>query len=215
VVIKKSKTVREQAYEELKMHIIEGKIKPGTKIIETTYSKIFNISRTPLREAIRMLELEGYVEVQPHGGVTVKSITKEDINEIYKIRIALEGIILEEVIKRHTEKDIKSLENIINNTLQYINTQKENDEIFKLFSELNNILYSIAGLNKISEMIKNITSYLRRFRRLSIESKIRKEIAMNDHKNLIAAIKEKDLTKALELNKIHLKRSRDFIISNL
>ena len=100
MVIEKNKSMREKVYDSLKEMIIDGVIQPGERIIETEYSNKFQISRTPIREAIRMLELEGLVESLSTGGVIVKIFTKEEISEIYKIRIALEGIILEEIIKK-------------------------------------------------------------------------------------------------------------------
>ena len=107
--IEKSKPMRELVYEELKRLIIDGEIEAGERIVETDYAQKFQISRTPIREAIRMLELEGFIESQPKGGVIVKEIGKEDIEEIYRIRIALEGIIIDEVIKKVTAKDIEKV----------------------------------------------------------------------------------------------------------
>ena len=100
MIIEKNKSMREKVYDTLKQMIIDGVIKPGERIIETEYSNKFQISRTPIREAIRMLELEGLVESQTTGGVIVKTLTREEISEIYKIRIALESLIIEEIIKK-------------------------------------------------------------------------------------------------------------------
>lgn len=108
MIIEKNKSMREKVYDTLKQMIIDGVIKPGERIIETEYSNKFQISRTPIREAIRMLELEGLVESQTTGGVIVKTLTREEISEIYKIRIALESLIIEEIIKKINNQDIKN-----------------------------------------------------------------------------------------------------------
>jgi len=215
MVIKKSKSVRELVYEELKKLIIEGEIKPEGRIVETEYAQKFQISRTPIREALRMLELEGFVESHSRGGVTVKSITKNDIEEIYRIRIALEGVILEEVINKAKKKDIRKLERLMEDTEDLIDEGEDDKEVFKLFSEFNDTLYSIADLNRVTGMIKNLNLYLRRFRKMAIESGDRKEVAFRDHKDIVEAIKSKEIDKAKEINKIHLERSKDFIKANI
>ncbi len=215
MVIKKSKSVRELVYEELKRLIIEGEIQPEERIVETEYAEKFQISRTPIREALRMLELEGFVESKSKGGVMVKSIKKSDIDEIYRIRIALEGVILEEVINNAKKKDIRRLERLMEDTEDLIDESGEDKEVFKLFSEFNDTLYDIANLNRVTEMITNINLYLRRFRRMAIESGDRKEVAFNDHRAIVEAIKEKAVEEARSINKIHLERSRDFIKGNI
>ncbi|GLI57508.1 GntR family transcriptional regulator [Propionigenium maris DSM 9537] len=215
MVIKKSKSVRELVYEELKRLIIEGEIQPEERIVETEYAEKFQISRTPIREALRMLELEGFVESKSKGGVMVKSIKKSDIDEIYRIRIALEGVILEEVINNAKKKDIRRLERLMEDTEDLIDESGEDKEVFKLFSEFNDTLYDIASLDRVTEMITNINLYLRRFRRMAIESGDRKEVAFNDHRAIVEAIKEKAVEEARSLNKVHLERSRDFIKANI
>ncbi|WP_320045820.1 GntR family transcriptional regulator [uncultured Ilyobacter sp.] len=215
MVIQKNRPMRERVYEILKKMIIDGEISPEEKIVETEYAEKFQISRTPLREAIRMLELEGYVESHSKGGVIVKNCTKEDVEEIYKIRIALEGIILEEVIKKSSQSDIKKLENILKETKKIMVENKNNDDVFKLFSKFNNTLYSIAKMSRVEDLIKNMNLYLKRFRKMAVEDFERKKQASDDHVELVNAIKEKDINKALEINKIHLERSKNFIISEI
>jgi DNA-binding GntR family transcriptional regulator len=215
MIIQKNKPMRERVYEILKKMIINGEISPEEKIIETEYAKKFEISRTPLREAIRMLELEGYVEPHDKGGVVVTNCTKEDVEEIYRIRIALEAMILEEVIKKSAKLDIDKLEAIMIETEKAMNENKNASGVFKLFSKFNDTLYSIAKMKRVQDLIKNMNQYLKRFRQMAVDDFDRKKQAYEDHKELINAIKEKDINKALDINKIHLERSKNFIIANL
>lgn len=211
MIIQRNKSMREKVYEVLKEMIIEGKIAQGERIIETEYSNKFQISRTPIREALRMLELEGLVISNTTGGVLVKKFTKEEIIEVYKIRIALEGIILEEVIQKASKNDIKVIENILEKTnLELANDNLE--KVFELFSNFNSILYDIAKVPRVTSMINNINLYLKRFRKLSIDNKTRKKEAFNDHLQIFQCIKNKDLKKALEINKDHLEKSMTFMI---
>lgn len=214
MIIEKNKSMREKVYDMLKQLIIDGEIAPGERIIETEYSNKFQISRTPIREAIRMLELEGLVESQATGGVTVKKITEDEIVEVYKIRIALEGIILEEVIKKANASDIKKLEKIIRDTKKALKTGNTST-VFELFSLFNATLYDIASLSKVTGMINNINLYLKRVRRLSIDDPVRKEDAFTDHENIVEAIKKRDLSTAIFINRAHLEKSMIFILSRL
>ena len=202
MIIEKNKSMREKVYDTLKQMIIDGVIKPGERIIETEYSNKFQISRTPIREAIRMLELEGLVESQTTGGVIVKTLTREEISEIYKIRIALESLIIEEIIKKINNQDIKKLEKVLKNTKKAFEV-KDIEKVFSLFTEFNQILYDIASLPKVTGMINNINLYLKRFRKLSIDNPSRKEEAFEDHVQILEAIKNKELSTAISINRMH------------
>lgn len=214
MIIEKNKSMREKVYDLLKQMIIDGFIKPGERIIETEYSNKFQISRTPIREAIRMLELEGLIESQATGGVIVKVITPEEISEIYKIRIALEGIIIEEVIKKGTTQDIKKIEKVLKDTKKAFEN-KNTEKVFQLFTEFNQNLYNIANLPKVTNMINNINLYLKRFRKLSIDNPSRKEEAFEDHIQILEAIKRKEISSAIAINRMHLEKSMNFILSKL
>ena len=214
MIIEKNKSMREKVYDTLKQMIIDGVIKPGERIIETEYSNKFQISRTPVREAIRMLELEGLVESQTTGGVIVKTLTREEISEIYKIRIALESLIIEEIIKKINNQDIKKLEKVLKNTKKAFEV-KDIEKVFSLFTEFNQILYDIASLPKVTGMINNINLYLKRFRKLSIDNPSRKEEAFEDHVQILEAIKNKELSTAISINRMHLEKSMNFILSKL
>ncbi|MEI6856563.1 GntR family transcriptional regulator [Psychrilyobacter sp.] len=215
MIIQKSKRMRELVYDQLKALVIDGTLQPGSRIIETDYAEKFQISRTPIREAIRMLELEGLVESQSKGGVTVTGINKLDIDEIYKIRIALEEVILKEVILQANSDGIQKLDDLMKETKNLLNDENRMNDVFDLFSSFNDLLYEIAKLNRVTEMIKNLNFYMKRFRKMAIDSGARKEIAFQDHKAIVEAIKEKNIIKTLKLNKMHLERSRNFIINIL
>lgn len=214
--------IKEIVYNKLRDMIISGEIKPGTRIIETEYSEKFKVSRTPVREAIRMLELENFVEYNAYGGVIVPVITKSDIEEIYKIRIALEAVIIEEVIQNIHEQDISKIEILLSNTDLLMNDVEKCEstelktlifnKIFDNFSEFNIILYEVANTPRVIDLIKHVNSFLKRFRKLSVDNNVQRISAHKSHIALFEAIKEKKLAKALKLNKLHLEKSRDFIM---
>ena len=111
-----------------------------------------------------------------------------------KIRITLEGIILEEVIQKATEDDIKIIEKILEDTKVEIEN-KNLEKVFELLSKFNFVLYEIAKVPRVMGMINNINLYLKRFRKLCIDNTIRKEEAFNDHVQILECIKIKILKK--------------------
>lgn len=212
--IAKTKSIREQVYFKLKELIINGDIESGSKIVELDYAKKFDVSRTPVREALRMLELEGLVTTCDKGGVTVKFISKEDIRQIYEIRIALENLIIEEVINKKNI-NLKKIEKICEKTKKLIDEKKDIDEIIKFFSEFNNALYELSGLTHVGKLITNLNQYTKRFRRLCLIDEKRLNEAYCEHMELIKAIEEKNKDKAIEINREHLLKSRDVVFKKL
>lgn len=211
--ITKTKSMREQVYDNLKEMIINGEIKSGTKIVELEYAKKFDVSRTPVREALRMLELEGLVDNSEKGGVTVTFISKEDIRQVYEIRIALENLVIEEIIKQK-KINLRKIEKNFEKTKKYMDDNRSIDDIIKLFSEFNHELYELSGLYHVSKLILNINQYTKRFRRLCLFNETRLKEAYEEHLKLIDAIKNKDRERAIKINTEHLIKSRDFVFGN-
>ena len=104
-----NKPIRESTYETLKQAIILGEIPAGSRLIETAYAESMHISRTPLREAFRKLELDGLVEYVARRGVVVSAFTIGDIEEIFTIRNALMMLIVPSIIANITEDDLTKL----------------------------------------------------------------------------------------------------------
>lgn len=212
MIIKKKTSIREQVYDYLKGEIVNGRIKEETRIVEEEYAEKLNISRTPIREALRMLEFEGFVEAREKGGVTVPRATKKDVEEVIKIRIALETVILEEVFECVTPEDIQNLEN----NLKYVDTivqdDKNSSEVFKYFSEFNKTLYEISNLPRVVALINNLNLYLKRFRKISANNTTRRLNAHKDHLEIVKYIKENNKEEALRVNKRHLAEAKEFLL---
>ncbi|MEG0068936.1 GntR family transcriptional regulator [Cetobacterium sp.] len=215
MVIKKKKSIREQVYDYLKGEIVSGNIKEETRIVEEEYAEKLNISRTPLREALRMLELEGLVEAREKGGVTVPRTTKKDVEEVVKIRIALETVIFEELFEKVSQNDIKKLEENIRLVDEIVNDEKKSQEVFKYFSEFNKILYKISDLPRVIALINNLNLYLKKFRKISAESKERRLSAHKDHLKIVALIKEGKKEEAITVNRKHLLEAKEFLIKQV
>ena len=209
-----SKPVRDIAYETLKNAIISGELSAGVRIVETEYSKRLHISRTPLREALRKLELDGLVQYALRRGVVVKAFTIEDVNEIYTIRNALEMLTLPTIIEKATKEDIASLRE----KLQEMDIYVENNNIEKLSPlarAFHTQLTAISGMTRILRVIESQDQYITRFSAISIAKEERRHSAHQEHYELVDYIEKKDLARLTKLMKKHIERSKENCLSAL
>ncbi len=115
--IERHQTLREKILETIRDAILKGSLKPGERVSEPELAERFGISRTPIREAFRQLESEGYLEVIPRKGAVVASLSERDVEEFYAIKIILEGFAARMAAEKLSDKDIDRLE-AINTKLQ-------------------------------------------------------------------------------------------------
>lgn len=209
-----NKPLKDVVYESIRTTIIEGKIPAGERFIEKEYSQRLNISRTPVREALKQLESEGLVEYVPRIGAVVKRITKEDAIEIYKIRHSLELLVITSVMENITENEINEISELLTYTKKVYDEGKI-DETVDLFKEYNNLIYKISRMKRLPMMISNLNSYFTKFRSISFEREGRMELALKDHKDQLESIILKDVDMASQIIKRHLDNSLEIVLSEI
>lgn len=207
--MKVRKNISDNIYEIIKKNILSGDLKFGESISEIEYSEILNVSRTPLREAIKKLEIEGILERLPNGRLRIIEITEKKIKEIIQIRIALENIILDSIIKNR--KVISPLEENLILTKLYINTENWN-QARKLFSEFNKLLYKTSDLEFTVTIINQYDFIISKLRKDSLENVDRVKVAYEEHLEILENIKSGNLEKAKALNELHLLESQKNIL---
>lgn len=208
--LSQNRPIREVVYESLKGVLISGTIPVGERIIEKEYASRLNISRTPVRDALKQLETENLVEYIPRVGVVTKSITRDNVSEIYKIRESLEILILETAIANITDEEIDLInKNILES--QRMHEEDNVDEIVKLFEEFNWLIYKSSKMQILPSLIANLNSYLQRFRTISIQDKTRRNEAINEHTLILECIVNKDRDLGIETIKKHLNVSIDVV----
>ena len=206
-----NKPIREVVYESLRKTIISGVIPVGERIVEKEYAERLNISRTPVREALRRLELEELVEYLPRIGVVVKRISVEDVIEIYKIRHSLEVLAAVNAMDNITPEEIKEIEKLLDLTEQK-NEEGKIEDVIELFGEFNAKIYEASRMKRLAGMISKLNEYLQRFRNISISEKDRREKALKEHREILAAIIEKNSEVIDKLIERHLEDSLQVVI---
>jgi len=209
-----NKPIREVVYESLKKTIISGIIPVGERIVEKEYADRLNISRTPVREALRMLELEELVENIPRVGVVVKRISVEDVIEIYKIRHNLEVLASVTAMDNITEEEIKEIEELLKYTEEK-NREGDVKEVIRLFGVFNSKIYEASRMKRLASMISRLNEYLQRFRDISIAENERREKALQEHRDILKAIVDKDKDTIDGLIKRHLEDSLEIVLAEI
>lgn len=202
-----SKPIRDIAYETLKHAIIMGEIQAGTRIIETYYAEKLHISRTPLREALRLLELDGLVEYKERKGVIVSAFTIEDIEEIFMIRNALMMLLLPSVVENVREEDIARLKAI----LAKMDISQSNEDaaaLAVLNREFHGTIEHISDKIRILRVIDSQEEYIKRFSALAISSIVRRSNAHQEHHQMVALLQKRDLDGLCQLSQHHLEESK-------
>lgn len=211
-MVKDRKNVSDSIYEVIKENFLSGKLDFGDSIVESDYCKKYNISKTPLREAIKKLEIEGIVERYPNGRMGIMDIDEESIEEIIEIRISLENLIFKKIIKDGKIDEItKKLNQNLKLTEFYIESCNLN-EARKLFENFNEILYKFSGLKFTTKILKNYTFILSKLRNNSLKNEKRVRKAFGEHKLLVKYLEENNLEKLSELNTNHLLASKESIL---
>lgn len=189
--IERHQTLREKILETIRDAILKGSLKAGERVSEPELAERFGISRTPIREAFRQLESEGYLEVIPRKGAVVASLSERDIEEFYAIKIILEGFAARMAADNLTTKDIERLE-ATNERLQQIAKEGDVKNFFRIHNEFHEGFIRAAGNDKLYEMISQLVLRFKRLRLASLSQPGRMEISVEEHRNLIQAFKNHD-----------------------
>lgn len=193
----------EKIFEVVKEKILMGVLKPGDPLIEVKLAEELGVSRTPIREALRQLELEGLVYSIPHKGAFVAGVSAQDIEDIYAIRMLLDGLAARWAAQKITKEEEDELTEII--TLMELYTKKKDiPKVMKTDSNFHQLIYKASKSKPLEHVLSTFHSYVLRARTTSFETPGRLDEALNEHKLIYDAIVNKDPDKAEYYIKIHV-----------
>ncbi|MFT6349843.1 MAG: DNA-binding GntR family transcriptional regulator [Psychromonas sp.] len=213
----KEQTKSENLTAQLIEAIVSGEYSPGSKISETELARFFNVSRGPLREAMMRIEALNLVERIPHVGTRVATLSPEKLIEIYAVREALEGMAANLACKHITDQEIVGLEVLLEQHQEHIE-QVDGASYFHQQGDFD-FHYQIIKASRNSKLISllcdELYHLLRMYRYQSPSTQSRPTHALNEHFQLLTAIKERDAELAEMLMRRHIKRSRQLIENQL
>ncbi len=207
-------SLSQRVFKKLQNDILEGRYKTGDKMVELAISKDLGVSRTPIREALRQLELEGLVKSVHNKGIYVTNITEKDVNDIYVIRSLIEGQCAYWACENINEEQLERLEENI--YLREFHLQKGNlEQILKLDNEFHKILYEASASKILKNILTDLHKYVVRVRRMSLNDLSRAKMSVREHSKIVDAIKGKNPDRARELATLHTINSMRSIKSKL
>ena len=210
----KPRSIGDAVYDALRTAIITGDLPPGQRLIEHQLSLQMRTSRIPVREAIKKLEKDGLLEKLPKRGFVVKSMTKAEIEETFGIRAVLESYAAYLATERVTDVLIKRLEASIQ---AYKDALARNDveEMTAANAQFHETIYKASGSQKLHALINNFRDYISRYRKTLLVTREFARISLEDHVQMLSAMKEGDKERVEQLVRRHILRGKGIVIREM
>ena len=203
-------SLRGRVFQSIREDILSGRYEQNTVLKEAAIGAELGVSRTPVREALRQLELEGLVTIIPNRGAYVNMITAKDVQDIYVIRSMLEGLCARWATQSITDEQLDSMEETL--CLSEYHTSKKNyEKLYELDSLFHEQLYEAGGSRILNHILSDFHDYVKMVRKATISTSSRSVTSTEEHRAIFEAIKEKDPDKAEALAKEHVKHTIESI----
>jgi DNA-binding GntR family transcriptional regulator len=203
-----------KVFRQLQNDIINGEYQPGDYLVETKLSEELGVSRTPIREALKQLELEGLVMSIPGRGVIVRGITVKDIEDIYTIRTMIEGLAARWAAEKITEEELEELKEILDLQEFYTIRGDKSGNLLKLDSRFHDGIFNASKSRPLIHILSTFHHYAQRARGASLETPGRAQKVFEEHKAIFKAIFARDPNLAEKLTTEHIKNAALNIIKN-
>ncbi len=202
------KPLREVIFESLRQAIIMGELKPGERLMEIQFAEKMGVSRTPVREAIRKLELEGLVVMIPRKGAHVAELSVKDIIDVLEIRSSLDGLATKLAAERITEEELNNIKNNIQQFAQ--NMEKNNVQgLIKKDVEFHELIYKASRNEKLVHIATNLKDQIHRFRVVYLKDYSSPKELVKEHQDIYDALKKRDGIYAESLAGIHINNQQE------
>lgn len=196
-------SLRGRVFNKIREDILSGKYSQNEELKETSIGMELGVSRTPVREALRQLELEGLVNIIPNKGAYVNGISEKDIHDIYIIRSYLEGLCARWACENITQEQLDELEEIV--YLSEFHAKKEHHEqIVELDNKFHQLIYVASASKILNHVLTDFHHYVQRIRKITLASESRATNSNKEHTAILEAIKQRNGEKAEALAHEHI-----------
>ncbi len=203
--------LRDVVFNTLRQAILKGELKPGERLMELTLAERLGVSRTPIREAMRKLELEGLVVMVPRKGAQVADISEQDLNDVLEVRISLEHLAIEKACERMTEEDMSRLF-LASKSFERMISEGDLVQLAEADEAFHDMIYKGSGNKRLNQVLSNIREQMYRYRVEYLKEEETREQLLWEHQELTRAIRDRDVKKAQEISFHHLENQRQSII---
>ncbi|MDD7389493.1 MAG: GntR family transcriptional regulator [Lachnospiraceae bacterium] len=212
LVIADNIPLRDAVFETLREAILKGVLPPGQHLMEMQLAYQLGVSRTPVREAIRMLELEGLVNMVPRKGARVAAISEKSLCDVLEVRRALEELSVRLACTRMERDDLEKLDSI---NQQFIRACQSDDvvQIARIDESFHAVIYEAADNVKLLQLLNQMQNQMYRYRIEYIKMKDRRQILVEEHKKIIHSLARRDVDAATEATRTHIAHQEQYVMS--
>ncbi len=203
-----------RVYQELRAEIVGGKLAPGMPLVEARISEELGVSRTPVREALRLLEQDGLVETVPNKCTIVVGIDRQDISDTYDFRIPTFGLCAKWATERMTDEEISELKNHLE--LQEYYLQKGDfEKVSENDSKFHDLLYAGCRSRSVIQTMRNLHILSQRAREITPRTQERIALSVSEHRKIFEAIAARDSALAEKAAIDHLLTAKEHVLNLL
>lgn len=209
--INKFVSYTDQVYKELKSNILLGKIPTGTFLQERTIAEKLGVSRTPVREALKRLEVEGWVETIPWKGVIVKEIEEQDVIEVFQCRLANEIFMIKLITPNLTDEQIKDLQDIFLK-MEVAQQEGKGDKLIHEDREFHMYLAKLTKNLRLIQFLDNLSDQILRLGVKAITKESRSDEALSEHEKLLEALERRSVEAAVQAMEEHINQTHEVLM---
>ena len=206
--------LRDVVFNTLRRAILKGELKPGERLMEIALADKLGVSRTPSREAIRKLELEGLVVMAPRKGAKVASITERDLNDVLEVRKGMEVLAISLACKRITGEELEKLE-IIERDFQRLIESGNLTELAEMDVKFHDTIYHATNNQRLVQLLNNLREQMYRYRMEYLKDIAVRRTLAEEHKAICQALRERNQQQAEKYVSIHIDNQQKAIIRSL
>lgn len=201
----------ELVYRRLKERIISGSLAPDTRLIELSIAAEFSVSRTPVREALKRLAAENLVLADPARGMVVHAPDASEIEDVFVMREALDGLAARLAAHRVTPSELSRLKLILDSMRDAVENDRR-EQIVIANHRFHDVIYAAAGNRMLARVASDLRDYVRRFSTLPFASPGRVEHVVTEHEAILEALERHDPDAAEKASDKHLANAREYLV---
>ncbi len=191
----------------LRERILKGEYGIGERIKENRVADELKVSRTPIREAFKQLEEEGLIKTLPNRGSFALGLTREDIQDIYAVRTAVEALAIEWAVNRISVEEMETLEDVYER-MEFYTAKLESKRVLELNKDFHWIIYNASGSRFLAQILKSYQEFVEKTRKATVYNKDNLGTILFEHGQILESIQAKDGKRAVENIVTHLTNSR-------
>ena len=207
--------LRDVVFNTLRQAILKGELKPGERLMEIQLANKLGVSRTPVREAIRKLELEGLVLMIPRKGAEVAEITRQDMEDVLEVRTALEELAVKDACDHITDAQLSELKKASNEFKKALLEGKDLVTCADADMHIHDVILSATNNRRLIQMLNNLSEQMYRYRMEYLKDERTHKTLIEEHDAIRRALKKHDKVKAGAAIRVHIDNQKRSILESL